>query len=335
MEWTTAYINDLPDSAFADPKNRRYPHHDASGAVDRAHLANAMARCNQDATSCSPAVHAHLMAHETAMGMGKAFDLKAEPMTSGQLDRWLAGRIPRRILVAPFGGPLGKAGFDLDGEYFDETTDFYGPYPELKATRDRLVDFHHSTFLERAQTPAEAAIKGAIMGRVTLDDHFTEEDPGFAGLWGDFWANAGESRRSLIRYLEEGGHPLYGSTQPIPGGVRRGKGGHIDVWPIAFHTISTSPQNTYAIVPPLKAALASSEVSLGALQAFAAHLDSLGDSLRGPSGMGDDAAKAGRVFSKRNEADLNALLEELLGGIAAVRALISERQTRTDAEASS
>lgn len=256
-------------------------------------------------------------------------ELKAEPMTISQLDRWLAGKIPRRILVAPFGGPLGKAGFDLDGEYFDDRTDFYGPFPELKATRDRLVDFHHTTFLDRRQTPAEEAVKGAIMGRVTLDDHFAEEDPGFAGLWGDFWANAGESRRSLLRYLEQGGHPLYGSTQPIPSGVKRGKGGHIEVWPIAYHTISTSPQNTYAIVPPLKAALDSGEVSLGALQALAVHLDSLGHSLRGPSGMGDDGAKAGRVFSRRNEADLNALLEELLTGIGAVRALIAERQTPT------
>src|SRR5882672_10427809 len=72
-------------------------------------------------------------------------DMKAEPMSTSQLDKWLQGKIPRRILMLPFGGPLpgGKAGLDLDGEYMDEGTDIYGPYPTLKASRERLVDWHH------------------------------------------------------------------------------------------------------------------------------------------------------------------------------------------------
>ena len=256
-------------------------------------------------------------------------EMKAEPFTTSQLDRWLAGKIPRRILVAPFGGPLAKAkGLDLDGEYFDETTDFYGPYPELKASRDRLVDFHHTTFLDRPGTPAEQAVKGAIMGRVVLDDHYEEPDWGFAGLWGDFWANAGEKRRSLIAHLEQAGHQLYGSTQPVAGGVRRGKAGHIDVWPIAYHTISTSPQNTYAIVPPIKAVL-SSDIPVEALRAFAAGLDDLG-SLRDPSAMGDQGAKAGRVFSAKNEAALRAILDEFEERIRATRAFLEESQTKTE-----
>jgi HK97 family phage major capsid protein len=65
-EWTAAYINDLPDSAFAcidgggtkdeagktTPRSlRHYPHHDASGKVDEAHLANARARVKQQGTT--------------------------------------------------------------------------------------------------------------------------------------------------------------------------------------------------------------------------------------------------------------------------------------------
>ncbi len=257
-------------------------------------------------------------------------ELKAEPLTSSEMDRWLAGKMPRRILVAPFGGPLSKAGLDLDGEYFDERTDFYGPYPALKASRDRLVDFHHTTFLDRETTPAEQAVKGAIMGRVVLDDHFEEPDWGFAGLWGDFWANAGEKRRALIAHLEQAGHQLYGSTQPIAAGVKRGKAGHIDVWPIQYHTISTSPQNTYAIVPPLKAVLAApGEVSVEALRAFAADLDDLGIP-PSPSAMGDDGAKAGRVFSRRNAGDIEAELAELEAAIERVRGLLTTRQTNTE-----
>lgn len=254
--------------------------------------------------------------------------MKAEPFSTSELDRWLAGKIPRRILVAPFGGPLAKAkGLDLDGEFFDEQTDFYGPYPELKASRDRLVDFHHATFLPRDNHPAVDAVKGAIMGRVVLDDHFEEPDWGFAGLWGDFWANAGEKRRALIAQLERAGAQLYGSTQPIAAGVRRGKAGHIDVWPIQYHTISTSPQNTYAIVPPIKAALDAPEVSVEALRAFAAGLDDLG-TLRDPSATGDQGAKAGRVFSRRNEGDILAALDSLEEQVRLTRELIETRQTK-------
>jgi len=70
--WTAAYINDLPDSAFAcidaggtkedgktTPRSlRHYPHHDAAGTIDPAHLANARARVRQaGTTSCG---YAHL-----------------------------------------------------------------------------------------------------------------------------------------------------------------------------------------------------------------------------------------------------------------------------------
>src|ERR1019366_7807151 len=37
---------------------------------------------------------------------GKTTALKAEPMGTGQFERWLKGEIPRRILVMPFGGPI-------------------------------------------------------------------------------------------------------------------------------------------------------------------------------------------------------------------------------------
>ena len=172
-------------------------------------------------------------------------ELKAEPMDEGQLDRWLSGRIPRRVLVVPFGGPLpgGKAGLDLDGEYFDEETDLFGPFPTLRKTRERLVDWHHDN-------DPTGIMKGAILGRVLLDAK-AETD----GMWADFWANAGEQRRGLIAKLERANVPLFGSSLAVRGGVRKADDGHIDVWPLIRHTITTSPQNTYAVVPALKALL--------------------------------------------------------------------------------
>lgn len=86
-QWTAAYINDLPDAAFAyiapggkkdaegktTPRSLRYlPHHDASvksgtenGSVDLAHLRNALARVNQAniPSAAKSSAKAHLMAH--------------------------------------------------------------------------------------------------------------------------------------------------------------------------------------------------------------------------------------------------------------------------------
>lgn len=172
--------------------------------------------------------------------------MKAEPLTMSQMDDWLQGNRPRGILVIPFTGPLpgGKAGLDLDGEYFDEDSDLYGPFDVLRRSRQRLVDWHHD------QDPT-GVMKGAIVGRVDLEEQPVDGE----GLWGAFWANAGERRRHLLASLERQGIPLYGSSQPVQGAVRKGQGGHLDVWPIIRHTITTSPQNTHAQVPPLKALL--------------------------------------------------------------------------------
>lgn len=58
-EWDTAYINQLPDSAFAviepayergeteDKRCRHLPHHDSSGKIDLPHFRNALARLTQ------------------------------------------------------------------------------------------------------------------------------------------------------------------------------------------------------------------------------------------------------------------------------------------------
>ena len=249
-------------------------------------------------------------------------ELKAEPLTTSQLDHWLAGERSRRILVVPFGGPIpsphNKAGMDVDGEFFHEGTDLYGPFPALRASRERLVDWHHD------QDPT-GTMKGAIIGRVIFDaapETVDLEGIPAAGIWGDFWANAGEKRRALVALLERRGVPLFGSTQAVKGAsVVNHTTGSIDVWPIARHTISTSPQNTFALVPALKAVLDAdpAEMSVGALRAFLTALDAFGPDLRPtfqqgglpfPDG-GADAVKAGRVLSAKNEAAIRAACDGL------------------------
>jgi hypothetical protein len=289
-EMTSGAINDLPDSDFAyiepggkvvdgktEPRSlRHFPIHDA------AHVRNAMSRMDQ--SPFGDKAKAKIMAAAKRLGIGemKATELKAEPMDTSKMERWLRGQIPRRILVAPFYGSLKASlfgypedgrGRDMTGEYFhpeDEdgpATDFYGPYPSLRSTRQRAVDWHHVTFSPTmSRDPINDTMKAAIVGHLVLDDA-TEDD----GLWADFWANAGEKRRKLIADLEMRGEQLYGSSQAISGGVTKSSVGRIDVWPIQYHTISTSPVNLAAVVPPLKAILTDSildEIPADALKAL-------------------------------------------------------------------
>ena len=248
----------------------------------------------------------------------QATALKAQPFDTGQYDRWLAGKMPRRILVAPFGGPVKASVFghpedsfgrDLDGEYFHPGTDFFGPNPRMKANRDRLVDWHHVAFMGQKDPAPGRSMKGAVLGRMVLDAE-SERD----GMWADFWANAGEDRRRLVALLERRSVPLYNSTQPIQSQIAYGKAGAIDVWPIRFDTITTSPQNTLAVMPPLKALLADpsfGDFSGTALAAALAESDDLDAYLAGTSATGQPPAKAGRVLSTKTRAQLYELARAL------------------------
>jgi len=83
-EWTTAYINNLPDSAFAYiepggekdgegktvPRSlRHFPHHDAGGSLDLAHLRNALARAPQSPFGAK--AMPHLERHARGAGVGE------------------------------------------------------------------------------------------------------------------------------------------------------------------------------------------------------------------------------------------------------------------------
>lgn len=114
-EWSSAYIKSLPDSAFADPADRRYPHHDRSGDVDLPHLRNALSRCGQDATDCSPAARRHLEAHARAEDVGETKSAVATAVKYVGPDT-----IEGPLFL--YGSPL-PGGGDVHGEKFAATTD--------------------------------------------------------------------------------------------------------------------------------------------------------------------------------------------------------------------
>src|SRR5205085_7057281 len=82
--WDTAYVNDLPDSAFAyvepgekddegktTPRSKRhFPHHDKSGNVDLPHLRNALARVEGGQSDFADKAKPHLEKHAKQEGIG-------------------------------------------------------------------------------------------------------------------------------------------------------------------------------------------------------------------------------------------------------------------------
>ncbi|MFI5042394.1 MAG: hypothetical protein ACHQNA_11200, partial [Acidimicrobiales bacterium] len=104
---------------------------------------------------------------------------------------------------------------------------------------------------------------------------------------------------------------------------KKATNGHIDKWPLIRHTITTSPQNTYAVVPSLKAMLAAptlDEIPADALKALLVGLDtqtqelllSSSDAAVHASALaGDGAAKAGRVLSMKTIARLREAMDVL------------------------
>lgn len=267
----------LPDSAFACPERRLYPHHHADGSLDLPHLRNALARIGDPTNDqCGKA---HLEAHARAEGLGdrgKALmPLKAKDVDE---DAFWDGRVPRRLLAIPFGGPIpspkSKRGVDLDDEWFDEATDIYGPYPALRNNRERLVDFMHSYRPPSSRTGDDTGMMmGHLLGKSILDP-----DPEEDGWWVDLWLERGNARVALVKRLAERGAQLFGSSQAT-GKAQKEASGHITVWPFWLQTITTTPQNTYSVLRP-KAALddaVKSGIVLG--EGLRTFVDSLGTDL--------------------------------------------------------
>ncbi len=108
-EWDTAYVNDLPDSAFGyiapggkkvDGKTvprslRHFPHHNMGGDLDLPHLRNALARAPQ--SSFGPKAIGHLQSHAKSAGVGEAAKAHEVFVDGG----WVVG-----CQFAEFGKPI-------------------------------------------------------------------------------------------------------------------------------------------------------------------------------------------------------------------------------------
>jgi hypothetical protein len=285
--WTTAYVNDLPDSAFACPEQRKYPHHDASGKLDLPHLRAALSRVGDPSNEqCGKG---HLESHAKAQGLGDrgskaVLPIKAQLMDGDELTAWLEGRTPRRLLALPFGGPFPSSkaplGVDLDGQWFSADTDIYGGYDVLRKNRERLIDFHH-----RAD---EAKLMGDVLiGKAILDDE-PEED----GWWERTWLNLQKSHLARLKNFVHMGGQLFGSSEAIPASVKvNNDTGEILSWAYVRQTLSPTPANTYSVTRSIKASLDAAEFPVSdAMKALLTDIEQLKTELPQSFPVGGDVA---------------------------------------------
>ena len=258
--------------------------------------------------------------------------VKAQLMAGDKEAAWFAGRVPRRILTLPFGGPIPSSispiGVDLDGEWFDERTDIYGPHRVLRQERERLVDWNHAAVPPSAKYgDPTRMMSGHFLGKSILDP-----DPEEDGWWSDFWFKAGEKRVALIKQLSDRGAQLFGSSQPAPGVSDQRR--PYTIWPHLFQTLSTSPQNTYSVIRPKAMLDEADQLGINVSDAFRALLAdaaALDGSLRSPD-LARAAAKAGRELSETNLAELEAMLDEwhsgYEAGVTRLRGLIARVRSK-------
>lgn len=142
--WTTVYQNNLPDSAFAliegggkkdesgktVPRSlRHFPHHDAAGKVDEAHVRNALGRIPQSTVSDADKAKAlaHIKRHAAALGIGEQALRGIEHQArAAWYAKWLSMDEPpegsyedlikdlREALSERLGGPLGPGVFPME-----------------------------------------------------------------------------------------------------------------------------------------------------------------------------------------------------------------------------
>jgi hypothetical protein len=176
---------------------------------------------------------------------------------------------------------------DLDGEWFSERTDIYGPYKALRQNRERPVDFMHGV---------DKALTNTIVGKAVLDEE-PEED----GWWADLWLKAQEKRLSLVKTLAERGAQLFGSSQATWKKADPATG-EITEWPYYIQTIAPTPQNTLSVIRPKAVldGLTESGIELASpLKAWLADLDALGADLPQTFPLGSDAAATATRLSER------------------------------------
>jgi hypothetical protein len=220
-----------------------------------------------------------------------------------------------RLLAFPFSGPIPSPrwprGVDLDYQTFTERTDI-----KPKWFKERATDWHHGN---------DPLLRRSVLGKAVDLGRFegASDEPDEDGWWVTVWLDHGQRRLNLIKKLAEKA-PIYGSSEAMPNMVKAAPSGEILVWPYLRQTLSTSPQNTHSVLRPLKALLDGAVPTAAFWSEIAGSLTDLGADLRSTS-LGEDVAKAGRVFSSANHADMLSAIDELAAALERLQGVVKRQ----------
>lgn len=215
--WTTAYVNDLPDSAFllitpggtktggrTDGAHRFFPYRDATGKIDLPHLKNAGARIPQassltaDQRAEAMAKYKKLAAAHPGIGDGTTSSYQG---TAGSGRSWLpaSDRIEERAMTVPL-ELRGIDGRTIVGRAvpWDEVADIGGRFREV---------FRRGAFEAQLaggqlhRVHLFGAHKDRLDGRLPLarTASLTDEPSGLFGEWPVPKTSAGDDALALVR----------------------------------------------------------------------------------------------------------------------------------------
>jgi len=298
-KWSTAYINDLPDSAFlwiapdgekddegkTTPRSLRYfPYKDAEGNVDLPHLRNAIARIPQ-------AEHKALTADKK-----RSLQEKARGILEEHTEKMLGDDA-----IVSIGSAVKALGDGKVGGYLVEFTD--AKHPDLESDYfDWMTDFgRHGKSLAFYHHGADKTL-----GRKPLKN-MADLEQRDAGVWFEHQLDLRDEYESAIyRLAEEGKIGLSSGTAPhLVEREKKGDVHHITRWPLGLDASYTpTPANWQSRVMPLKSYVK----SVGS----AAELELGGDDL--PAKDAKETARAARPEGDGSETTERAPAEAVADG---------------------
>ena len=147
-------------------------------------------------------------------------------------------------LGIPYNGPM--AGKDIQGEFFNEKTDFKSPFYDGEQVKGMKALYHHGL---------DPDIKDAPIGDVIAAELRPE------GKWVKMQLDKANKYYAAIKWLVQQGKLAF-SSGAIPEGVQKAADGFISKWPWKEMSITPSPANPLAQIEGIKTA---GEVTLSAV----------------------------------------------------------------------
>jgi HK97 family phage prohead protease len=265
--WSTAYVNSLPDSSFLlvftdsqGTKQRYFPVKDSNGSIDRAHLANALARIPQ-ASTITADQRADAMKAAVAMAKNKTsiggppgtYEGKATPAGARSSTAAAADAVPAE--AAGFQERSFKLIMELrsggDGRTLYGRAVPYGVIADVGRYRERFVP---GVFSRQVGSMNYGNIKmydahsDRLSGRHPIGKTLglSERPDGLYGEWQLHDTQAGEDALKLVRAGEVTGLSVGFTTKPGSLGSRKADDGVLERLDAHLDHVALTHEPVYA-----------------------------------------------------------------------------------------